>query len=180
MSDITIAGQCRINPWPTVPDWPWCRNTDAGLTQMNTGENSDARLTFFRHSGICLMSYTFPPPAWDARIFSFPDPQSMCVWCGCDGGSLSITSRVWTWGCILSTTNKVWTSGCIPFHYQQGVNIRGYSFPPQAGCEHQGVSLSTTSKVWREGVSFSPLVGFERQGVSFSTTSRMWTWDFIH
>ncbi len=20
-----IAGQCRTNPWPVVPDWPWCR-----------------------------------------------------------------------------------------------------------------------------------------------------------
>ncbi len=26
------AGQCRTYPWPAIPEWPWCRNADAGLT----------------------------------------------------------------------------------------------------------------------------------------------------
>ncbi len=30
------------------------RNADAGLRQLTTAENVDARLTFFRHSGIYL------------------------------------------------------------------------------------------------------------------------------
>jgi hypothetical protein len=46
------AGQCRTNPWPAVPDWPWCRNADAGFTQLTAGQNADAGLscfTVFRH-----------------------------------------------------------------------------------------------------------------------------------
>ncbi len=53
---IHIAGQCRSIPWPAVPDWPWCRNADAGLTQLTYGKNAHAGLTFFRHSGI----YKYP------------------------------------------------------------------------------------------------------------------------
>ncbi len=26
---FTIARQIQTNPWPTMPDWPWCRNADA-------------------------------------------------------------------------------------------------------------------------------------------------------
>ncbi len=25
---MDIAGHCRTNPWPAVPDWPCCRNAD--------------------------------------------------------------------------------------------------------------------------------------------------------
>jgi hypothetical protein len=45
--EVCIAGQCRTNPCPAVPDWPWCRNADAGLSQSNTGRNADAETTFF-------------------------------------------------------------------------------------------------------------------------------------
>jgi hypothetical protein len=53
----TIVGQCRTNPWPAVPvlEWTWCRNADAGLTQLTNRKNGDAGLTFsavFWHSGI--------------------------------------------------------------------------------------------------------------------------------
>ncbi len=48
-----IAGQCRTNPWPAVPDWPWCRNADAGLKKLTTG------LTFLWHSGIPIFTYEF-------------------------------------------------------------------------------------------------------------------------
>ncbi len=42
-----IAGKCRTNPWPALPDWPRCRNADARLTQPITGQNADAGLFFF-------------------------------------------------------------------------------------------------------------------------------------
>jgi hypothetical protein len=29
--DTATAGQCRTNPWPAVPDWPWYRNTTQSL-----------------------------------------------------------------------------------------------------------------------------------------------------
>ncbi len=99
---IGKAGQCRTNLWPTVPDWPWCRNTDAGLTQLNIGENADAGLTFFPafwHS--CIELYTFPQTVvWTWWCFRFQNPQS----------------TVWSWE---------W----IPFHHQLGVNLKVYSFP---------------------------------------------------
>jgi hypothetical protein len=34
-------------------------NTPAGLMQLNTGRNADARLTFSRHSGIPAFIYDF-------------------------------------------------------------------------------------------------------------------------
>ncbi len=46
---FSIAGQCRTNPWPAVPDWPWCRIADAGLKKLTAGKNADAGLTFLRH-----------------------------------------------------------------------------------------------------------------------------------
>ncbi len=49
---LFIVGQWRTNPWPAVQDWPWCRNADAGLTQLTTGKNADAGLAFFRHPGV--------------------------------------------------------------------------------------------------------------------------------
>ncbi len=52
-----IRDQRGLTPMPEYRS----RNTDAGLTQVNTGENADAGLTFlpaFRH-----MLITFPPPA---------------------------------------------------------------------------------------------------------------------
>jgi len=52
-----IAGQCRTNPWPALPEWTWCRNADAGLRQLSeltTGRNTVAGLTFLRHSGIYI------------------------------------------------------------------------------------------------------------------------------
>jgi hypothetical protein len=53
-----------------------------------------------------------------------------------------------------STTSRVLTWGCIPFHHQQGVDMRVYPFPPPAGCWHEVVSLSTNSRVWMyRGVS---------------------------
>jgi hypothetical protein len=53
----SINGQCRTNPWLAVPHWPWCRNADAGLTQLTNRKNADARLTFFQHSGILVSTY---------------------------------------------------------------------------------------------------------------------------
>ncbi len=52
-----VAGKCRTNPWPEVPDLPWCRNAYAGLWQFTNGKNADAGLTFLpalQHSGIFL------------------------------------------------------------------------------------------------------------------------------
>ncbi len=43
-----LAGPCRTYPWPAVPDWPWCRNADAGWKKLTTG------LTFLRHSDIYI------------------------------------------------------------------------------------------------------------------------------
>jgi hypothetical protein len=34
----------------------WCRNTDAGLTKLNTARNADAELPFFRRSDIQAFS----------------------------------------------------------------------------------------------------------------------------
>jgi hypothetical protein len=87
---------------------------------MNTGENVDAGLNFFRHSGICLQCYIFflsTTSSMDVKMFSFPkSTATVCLdawWCTV---SLYITSSVWTWG-------------CIPFHHQQ--------------CGRDVVSLST-------------------------------------
>jgi hypothetical protein len=30
-----VAGHKRINPWPAVRDWSWCRNADARLSNIN-------------------------------------------------------------------------------------------------------------------------------------------------
>ncbi len=46
LSPKIIAGQCRTNPWPTVPDCLWGRNADAGLTLLTDWRNADAGLTF--------------------------------------------------------------------------------------------------------------------------------------
>jgi hypothetical protein len=61
MQYISIAGHYRNRPWPAVPDWCWCRNTDAGLTQRTSGKTNDAGLTFspaFRYSGISIFWHT--------------------------------------------------------------------------------------------------------------------------
>ncbi len=71
--------------------------------------------------------------------------------------------------------------------------MRMYPFPPPAGCEHEGISFSTTSRVWtwgcipfhhQQGVNmrvypFPPPAGCEHEGISLSTTSRVWTWGYI-
>ncbi len=60
ISHICIAGQCRTNNlWPAVLDRPWCRNADAGLTQLTIRKNADAGQTLSRHSGIYMMSQLF-------------------------------------------------------------------------------------------------------------------------
>ncbi len=54
----TTSNSCRTNPWSAVPDWAWYRNFDVGLTQLTTGLNADAGLTFLpklRHSGIYMV-----------------------------------------------------------------------------------------------------------------------------
>ncbi len=43
-----IAGQCRTNLWPVVPDWPWCRNAGAELRQLTNRRYADDGLIFFR------------------------------------------------------------------------------------------------------------------------------------
>jgi hypothetical protein len=61
-----------------VPDWPWCQNDDPGLTQLTTGENADAGLTFSRHSGIHLRFYDIITSSlWKFRVYSYPPPA---VW----------------------------------------------------------------------------------------------------
>ncbi len=43
----SIAGHYRTNPWVAVPDWPWCRNADAGLSVVNLTENWWCRTELF-------------------------------------------------------------------------------------------------------------------------------------
>jgi len=52
------AGQCWTNRRSAVPDWPWCRNADSGLTQLTADKNADDGLTFCRYSGILAFTYT--------------------------------------------------------------------------------------------------------------------------
>jgi hypothetical protein len=156
-----IAGQCRTNLWPAVTEWPWCRNTDTWLTQMNTSENADAGLTFFRHSGIS---------AFASKVIKvrFHHQQSVNV------GVYPFPS---TAGCE--------REGCIPFHQQQGVNVRVYPFPPPAGCEREGVFISTVNCVdtrvyhqcGRKGVSLSATSSFLlKRGRSFLDTAKLSGW----
>jgi hypothetical protein len=109
--------------------------------------------------------YPFPPPAlWTRGCIPF---YSQCV-CGRKSVSFSTTSRVWTWG-------------CIPFHRQQCgqevvslstvnvcVDVRVYPYPPRAGCEQEGVFLSTKAVWTRSCIPFhSQQCG--REGVFLST-----------
>ncbi len=144
-----IAGQWRTNPWPVVEDWPWCRTTDAGLTQPNTRKKDVARLTFFLHSGIYLL---FHHQQYGCEDVFFQNPQSMCVWiwgCVLFQQQQAVNVRVfwfphptvWTWRCIVSVGVRVYpfplpagVDVCVPVHNQK--------------CKHDVVSLSTTSSVY--------------------------------
>ncbi len=85
----SIARQCRTNPWPAVPDWPWCRNANAVLKQLTNGNNADAVLTFFpafRHLVMILStSYIKGTPAaavyGRAGAYYFPPPAVGSAWC---------------------------------------------------------------------------------------------------
>jgi hypothetical protein len=148
-----IAGQCRTNLWPAVTEWPWCRNTDTGLTQMNTSENADAGLTFFRHSGISAFAYI--------RLKRY----------------VSATSRVRTWGCIPYTMHQqVVNVRVYPFPPPAGCEREGVSLPPTAGCERGGVSLSINSWVWTWGCIPSTTSRLWTWGCIPSTISRVWAW----
>ncbi len=52
----SIAGQCRTNLWPAVPDWPWCRNADNGVTA--SGQSGTSTGMKKMHTG------TSPVPEW--------------------------------------------------------------------------------------------------------------------
>jgi hypothetical protein len=99
MATTTIAGQCRTNPWLTVPDWTLmpkcrCRTEAAGYRKK-----CRCRTNFspaFRHLhmifqyhiakktpstavyGRACRVYSFPPTAvWTWRVYRFPQPA---VW----------------------------------------------------------------------------------------------------
>jgi hypothetical protein len=53
-----------MNPWPAVPDWPWCRNADAGLSIINLRKTNNAGLSFLsavRHSCIHASMHVYCP-----------------------------------------------------------------------------------------------------------------------
>jgi hypothetical protein len=75
------------------------------------------------------------------------------------------------WGYVsLSTTSRVWMWGCIPFHHKQGVDVRLYSFPPQAGCGCEVVFFPPPAGYGREVVQYSfPLpAGYGREVEQYS------------
>ncbi len=114
-----IAGQCRTNPWQAVPNWLWCRNTNAGLTQMKYRWKCRCRTKFFpafRHS--LIMLYTFPVhhQQYGRENVFFPEIHSPSVF-GRDGVLYSFLSQQ----CVNMRVYPfpppaVWTRRCIPFH----------------------------------------------------------------
>ncbi len=61
----------QTNPWPAVPDWPWCWNADAGLKKLTAGKNTHAGLTFLRHSGIYIWFFNIiQQPSMDVQGIS--------------------------------------------------------------------------------------------------------------
>jgi hypothetical protein len=197
LSHNCISGQCRTNPWPAVEDWPWCRTTNAGLTQLNTRKKDVARLTFFLHSGIYLLfhhqqyecekvffSRIHSLCCVNVRVFSFPHPT------------------VWTWGCIVSVDVRVYpftlpagVDVCVSISIIRNVNMRVYPFSPpavwtwgyipchcqQCGCKggspftvnsvDESVYPCLQSTVWKWGVSLSAVPSVDVQGISLSTAS---------
>ncbi len=124
------AGKCRTNPWPAVPDWPWCQNANAGLTKLTIGKSANAGLTFspvFLHlliaaevswfSSLLVYLALKKPPELNSTILSY----SVSCW----------AMRLWTMKqppklcCIL-------LSNAIPFwailhSYEPGCTLKSYS-----------------------------------------------------
>ncbi len=80
----TIAGQCRTNLWPAVPDWPWCWKADAGLKKLTAGKKCRYRTNFspaFRHLHMIFQHHTALNTSssrlWTWRVYHFPLP-SVC------------------------------------------------------------------------------------------------------
>ncbi len=142
-----MAGQCRTNPWPAVPGWSWCRNAAAGLTQLTTGKNADAELTF---PGILTLRH------WRCLRFH----RTLC---GHEGYSF-LQSTLWTWG-------------YIPFYHQQGLDCgwsEGVSLFHSRQSKHEGVSLFHSRQSKHEGVSLFSTSSVEMRLYPFPK-STVWT-----
>ncbi len=53
----TIAGQCRTNPWPAVPDWTLMPEWRCRTEAADYWKKCQCRTTIFQHSGIPSFTY---------------------------------------------------------------------------------------------------------------------------
>ncbi len=80
-----MAGQCRTDPWPAVPDWSWWLNADAGLKKLTGGKNANAGLTFseipftYDFSTSYSTNNTISSRLWTCRVYPFPLPSFWSV-----------------------------------------------------------------------------------------------------
>jgi hypothetical protein len=52
-----IAGQCRTNPWPAVPDWTLMPECQCRIEAADYRKKCRCRTNFFQHSGIPSFTY---------------------------------------------------------------------------------------------------------------------------
>ncbi len=136
---IDIAGQCRTNPWPAVPDWtlmPECRYRTKAADYRKK----------------CRCRTSFSPAFWHLHmIFQYHITritQSAAVYgrAGCvpfttnNTSSMDVTRRVysfpqpavWTFRAYTFPPPAVWTCRVYPFPQPAVWACRVYPFPPSA------------------------------------------------